>query len=78
MFKYNCQGTLKKLRIIHEFELYKLELDKFDCIKIKINRTIVVPVVYGCEAWSLTLREEHRLRTFEHRALKEIFGPKRD
>jgi hypothetical protein len=34
----------------------------------------VVP--YGCEAWSLTLREEHRLRVFENRELRRIFGPK--
>jgi hypothetical protein len=47
-------------------------------IKIKIYRTVNVPVVlYGCEAWSLTLREEHRLRVFENRMLKKIFGPKR-
>jgi len=44
-----------------------------------IYRTIILPVVlYGCEAWSLTLREEHRLRVFENRVLKRIFGPKRD
>jgi hypothetical protein len=36
----------------------------------------VVP--YGCETWSLTLREEHRLRVFENRVLRRIFGPKRD
>jgi len=48
-------------------------------LKIKIERTIILPVVlYGCEAWSLTLREEHRLRTFENRVLRRIFGPKRD
>jgi hypothetical protein len=35
-------------------------------------------VLYGCETWSLTLREEHRLRVFEKRALRRIFGPKRD
>jgi hypothetical protein len=34
-------------------------------------------VLYGCEAWSLTLREEHRLRVFENRLLKRIFGPRR-
>jgi hypothetical protein len=33
---------------------------------------------YGCETWSLTLREEHRLRVFENRVLRKIFGPKRD
>ena len=46
---------------------------------IKIYRTIILPVVmYGCETWSLTLREEGRLRVFENRALRRIFGPKRD
>jgi hypothetical protein len=35
-------------------------------------------VLYGCETWSLTLREEHRLRAFEYRMLRRIFGPKRD
>jgi hypothetical protein len=35
-------------------------------------------VFYGCETWSLTLREEHRLRAFENRELRRIFGPKRD
>jgi hypothetical protein len=47
--------------------------------KIKIYRTIILPVVlYGCETWSLTLREELRLRVFENRVLRRIFGPKRD
>ena len=35
-------------------------------------------VLYGCETWSLTLREEHRLRVFENRVLRKIFGPKSD
>jgi len=48
-------------------------------LKIKIYRTIILPfVLYGCEIWSLTLREERRLRVFENRALRKIFGPKRD
>ena len=47
-------------------------------IKIKINRTIIFPVVlYGCETW-ITLREERRLRVFESRVLRRIFGSKRD
>ena len=47
-------------------------------LKIKIYRTIILPVVlYGCETWSLTLSEERRLRVFENRVLK-VFGPKRD
>jgi len=48
-------------------------------LKIKIHRTIILPVVlYGCETWSLTLREERRLRMFQNRVLRRIFGPKRD
>jgi hypothetical protein len=47
--------------------------------KIKIYRTIILPaVLYGRETWSLTLREEHRLRVFKNRVLRRIFGPKRD
>jgi hypothetical protein len=47
--------------------------------KIKIYRTKILPVVlYGCKTWSVTLREEHRLRVFENRVLRRIFGPKRD
>jgi hypothetical protein len=48
-------------------------------VKIKIYKTIILLVVlYGCETWSLTLREEHRLKVFENRVLRRIFGPKRD
>jgi len=48
-------------------------------LKIKVYRTIILPVVlYGCETWSLTLREERRLPVFENRVLKRVFGPKRD
>jgi len=47
-------------------------------IKIEIYRTIILPVVlYGCETWSLTLREERRLRVFGNRVLRGISGPKR-
>jgi hypothetical protein len=50
-------------------------------LKVKIYKTIILPVVlYGCESWSLTLtlREEQRLRVFENRVLRGIFGRKRD
>jgi hypothetical protein len=48
-------------------------------LKIKVYRTVILPVVlYGCETWSLTLREEHRLRVSENRVLRRIFGPKRE
>jgi hypothetical protein len=48
-------------------------------LKIKIFRTIILPVVlYGCETWSLTLREECRLTVFEKMVLSKILGSKRD
>jgi hypothetical protein len=48
-------------------------------IKIKIYRTVILTVVlYGCKTWSLTLREERRLRVFEDRMLRRIFGPNSD
>ena len=48
-------------------------------LKIKIYRTIILPVVlYGCETWSLTLREERKLRVFENMVLRRIFGPRSD
>ena len=47
--------------------------------KIEIHQTIIFPVVlYDCEAWSLTLSVERRLRVFENRILRRIFGPKSD
>jgi hypothetical protein len=47
--------------------------------KIRIYKTTILPVVlYGCETWSLALREEHRLGVSENRVLRRIFGPKRD
>ena len=46
---------------------------------MEIVRTIILPfVLYGCETWSPTLREERRVRVFEHRVLRRIFGHKRD
>jgi hypothetical protein len=61
---------------LSEFESYL----RHGClVKVKIYKTIILPVVlYGCETWSLTLREEHKLRVFENRVLRRIFGPKRD
>ena len=48
-------------------------------MKVKTYKTTILPVVfYGCETWSLTLREEHRLRVFENKVLREIFGAKKD
>jgi hypothetical protein len=48
-------------------------------LKINIYRNTILPVVlYGCETWSLTLREKRRLRVFENRVLRRVFGPKKD
>jgi hypothetical protein len=66
--------------------MFALMQDKIFCfpvsyknLKIKIYRTVILPVVlYGYETWSLTLREERRLRVFENRVLRRIFGPKRE
>ena len=56
--------------------VFQVVIQKF---KIKIYRTIILPfVLYGCETWSLTLREERKLRVFENRVLRRIFGPRRD
>jgi len=48
-------------------------------VKIKTCRTIILLVVlYGCEIWSVTVREERRLRVFENKVLRKILGPNRD
>jgi hypothetical protein len=48
-------------------------------LKIKVYKTVILSgVLYGCETWSLTLREEDRLRVSENRVLRRIFGPMRE
>jgi hypothetical protein len=48
-------------------------------LKVKIYKTVILPVtLYGCETWSLTLREKYRLRVFENRVLRRILGPMKD
>jgi hypothetical protein len=59
-----------------EFSAFQFAIQN---LKIEIYRTIILPVVlYGCETWLLTLREESRLRVSENRVLRRIFRPKRD
>ena len=54
-------------------------ISKLNLSVIKIYRTIILPVVlYGCENWSLTLREERKLKVFENMVLRKIFGARRD
>jgi hypothetical protein len=61
------------------FELLKLRTYISKSLKIKICRTVILPVVlYGCETWSLIFREEHRLRVFENSVLGRICGHKRE
>ncbi|KAJ4427543.1 hypothetical protein ANN_25191 [Periplaneta americana] len=51
----------------------------WDSSAVRIYKTVILPVVpYGCETWTLTLREEHRLRVFENKVLRKIFGAKKD
>jgi len=48
-------------------------------VKTKIRRTTILPLVlYGCETWSLSRQEERKLRLFENRVLRRIFGPRRE
>jgi len=63
----------------HSVQNFCLPVCNSKILNIKIYRTIILPVVlYGCETWSLTLREERRLRAFENWVLRRTFGPKRD
>ena len=67
-------GIAKKNGLIKKWEEEEEAANDFS-----IQHIVILPVVlYGCETWSLTLREEHRLRVFENRVLRRIFGAKRD
>ena len=83
--RFRTRLLLLLLLLLNVFRQFILRnnFSSFKCtvlvLKIKIYRTIILPVVlYGCETWSLTLREELRLRVFENKMLRRIFGPKRD
>jgi hypothetical protein len=74
------KGRLKSRNACYCSEQYRLSSSLLSKnINIKIYRTIIFPVVlYGCENWSLTMREKRRLRVFQNWVLMRIFGPKRD
>ena len=79
------EGAYIKFLIIYSINIiiiprvYSSSRFIFKNLKMKIYKTIIFPVVlYGCETWSLTLREECRLRVFENRILRRIFRPKRE
>jgi hypothetical protein len=92
--KFKHLGTLRVQNYMHEEIKSRLNSGNACChsvqsllssrllfrnLKVKRYQTIILPVVlYGCETWSVTLREEHRLRVSENRVLRRIFGPKRD
>jgi hypothetical protein len=65
------------MSIIHTLVLSNVDIRII--LTFSVYKTIILPVVlYGCETWSLMLREEYRMRVFENRVLRRIFGPKRD
>jgi hypothetical protein len=81
----NCIGNLimdPEMKLVTAQNVCRIK-SLFDCLRFRlqikagINQFLPV-VLYGCETWSLTLREEHRLRVFENRVLRRIFGPKND
>jgi len=69
--------SIRKRIILIKYHSTELSLQIFS--KYIFSVSIILPVVlYGCETWSLTLREEGRLSVFENRVLRRIFGPRRD
>jgi hypothetical protein len=72
---YRGQEALCRLKFTQQSHLCQSLVP----LRLRSLSTIILPVVlYGCETWSLTLREDHRLRVFENRVLRKIYGPKRD
>jgi hypothetical protein len=60
-----------------EPSVFSVAVEKLKHLNIGYKTIILLVVLYGCETWSLALREEHRLGVFENRVLRRIFGPKR-
>jgi hypothetical protein len=63
---------------LHKDHALRNFIRTFYLLQKKVDRCVTFVVSYGCETWSLTLKEEHRLRVFENRVLRGIFGPKGD
>jgi hypothetical protein len=69
VFRFKCPFNIYSIFVAREYI----------CLKVRIYKTVILPVVlYGCETWSLAVREEHKLRVFQNRVLRRIFGPKWD
>ena len=76
---YNREEMKSRLKSGYSIQNIRSSSLLFKNIKIKIYRNIILRFgLYGCETRSLTLREERRLRVFENRVLRRIYGPKRD
>ena len=76
--KLNIGSILEMHAIMHYRDFCHPNFSKKNS-KLKIYKTVILPVIlYGCETWTLTLREDQRLQVFENKFLREIFGPKRD
>ena len=74
-YDVHCSNSRSLLHKEEQCHLFSRLLSKN--LKIKMYRTVILPVVlYGCETWSLTLREERKLRLFENMVLRRIFGPR--
>jgi hypothetical protein len=70
--------SIQRMLAINRSKIFCLPI-LYKKLKIKLYKAVILPVVlYGCETWSLTWREEHRLRVFENKVLRKIFGPKRE
>ena len=82
IIKITCHNTTKLFQLHFRYvviyiELYYIHI--YRTISNYIYRTIILPVVlFACKTWSLTLREERKLRVFENMVLRRIFGPRRD
>jgi hypothetical protein len=76
---FSCPICSLDATLTELFQLHEKTASRFNSVNIRIYKTVILPVIlYGCETWSLALREEHRLGVFENRVLRRIFGPKRD
>jgi hypothetical protein len=65
------------IKFVDKFRL-NLDINNKHFTSTQYTKLILPLVFHGCETWSLTIREEHRLRAFENRVLRRIFGPRRD
>jgi hypothetical protein len=63
--------------VTNQLKIFRVLLSPLETLKVEIHKTKILSVLYGCETWSLNLKEEHTLRLFENKVMKIIFVPKR-